>query len=189
MENVSVGKVGRFLKKSTNWFDSEARQKIFTFLAIILAFITVIPLIYMSGKFEYSEQEYIQLENLLKGIVVEGQYIDMSPVSDKSIQYTETYTKYEGNEEWDECKIEATKSNVKVTAIITKAEDNTLKIKTSYQDKAEYTSDNIFYTAIGIFGCSVCYYFVFCVSFFIFFFVLLIIKSIEKAILNRKKTT
>lgn len=189
MENVNVGKVGRFYEKIVDWFDSESQKTVFVIVSIILASIIIISIFSMNGDYEYSEQEYIQLENKLETILVDDKCIDMSKISDKNIHYSETYTKYKEQEEWTYCEITVNNLNAKVTATITKNEDNTLDLNISYPVKGEYMCEAIFNTIVAIFAVSVINLLVLYISLIIFILIIWIIKSIEKAILNRKKTT
>lgn len=134
---MKTGKLNRLWLRGKDFFEKnrDTLKKLIVVICVIIAIILVVgDIMEVDGGFKslyaYDEQEYIQLENLLKEKITEDPYLDLQIIEDSNFSYKCNYDSKQNS--W---MLIATKENAEVTANVSVGEDGTLNIETSYTGK------------------------------------------------------
>ena len=134
---MKTGKLNRMYLRGKDFFKKNRNtlKKLIVVICVIIAIVFVVGDIMevdsgFKSLYAYDEQEYIQLENLLKEKITEDPYLDLQIIEDPNFSYKCNYDSKQNS--W---MLIATKENAEVTANVSVEEDGTLNIETSYTGK------------------------------------------------------
>ena len=189
---METGKLNRLWERRKHFFHIN-KKVIKTIIAVIGIIIAIIPVMGtlnqsyggIKGYYTYNEQEYIQLENLVKENIVEDPCTDLQMIEDSNVTYTCNYDSKENT--WT---LKISKDRVVVVnADISYTEEGTFDISTSHESKAAYWIGNTIAIIFDIALIAIVCYFLTWIILWTLIGLYMIACLIEKAIISiqRKK--
>ena len=184
MDKKRIGRIEIFF----NWIWDFAVFKMFTcVLAALLTIATicavsVLEKAFVSDMWTYPTEEFQYLSTEVQKVIVDNS-IDMTQITDNSIETSITYNKKAEDAEWSTCEIEVTRHKT-VNATVIKDDNGKLTMDVTYNSKFDHFGIAFFVTMLGIGLSYTVFIFISAILVAIIYSIVWIMKIIEKVVLK-----
>ena len=179
-----IGKVESFF----NWIYDVVVFKAVTYvIAGILTIVTICAVCVIEKEsvrdiWTYPTEEFQYLSTEVQKVIVDNS-IDMTQITDNSIETSITYNKKAEDAEWSTCEIEVTRHKT-VNATVIKDDNGKLTMDVTYNSKFDHFGIAFFVTMLGISLSYIVFIFISAILVAIIYSIVWIMKIIEKVVLK-----